>query len=104
MRGKYSIVQNLPRPAVIKINNYSYCSVKQCIWDFLGKGYLPASQLPKNVIQSKCVTTRTKLLYSNDLKNMLIMTGVQWIDDFEPNILSRSLRGGVWIKNHIPVK
>ena len=26
------------------------------------------------------------------------MTGVQWSDDFEPNSLSKSLRGGVWIK------
>ena len=25
------------------------------------------------------------------------MTGVQWSDDFEPNSLSKSLRGGVWI-------
>ena len=48
LRGKYCIVQNLPRPAVIEIDNYSYCSVKQCIADFLGKGYLPASQLPNN--------------------------------------------------------
>ena len=42
LRGKYSIVQNLPRPAVIEIDDHSYCSVKQFIADFLGKGYLPA--------------------------------------------------------------
>ena len=48
MREKYSIVQNLPRPAIIEIDNHSYCSVKQYIGDFLGKGCLPTSQLPDN--------------------------------------------------------
>ena len=91
-------MKNLPRPAVIEIDNHSYCSVKQCIADFLGKGYLPASQLPDNTKHSKYITTRAKLLYGNDLENVLIMTGVQWSDDFEPNSLSKSLRGGVWIK------
>ena len=38
LRGKYSIVKNLPTPAVIEIDNHSYCSVKQCIADFVGKG------------------------------------------------------------------
>ena len=65
---------------------------------FLGKCYLPASQLPDNAKHSKYIITRAKLLYSNDLENVLIMTGVQWSDDFEPDSLSKSLRGGVWIK------
>ena len=98
LRGKYSIVKNLPRPAVKEIDNHSYCSVKQCIADFLGKGNLPASQLPGNSKHSKYITSRAKLLYGDDLENVLIMTGVQWSDDFEPNSLSKSLRGGVWIK------
>ena len=42
LRGKYFIVQNLPKTAVIKIDNHSYYSAKQCIADFLGKYYLPA--------------------------------------------------------------
>ena len=98
LRGKYYIVQNLSRTTVIEIDNHSYCSIKQCIADFLGKGYLPASQLPKNAKQSKYITTRAKLLYDNDLENILIMIGVQWIDEFEPDSLSKSLRCGVWIK------
>ena len=75
LREKYSIVKNLPRPA-IEIDNHSHCSVKQCIADFLGKGYLPPSQLPDNAKQSKYITTRAKLLYGNDLENVLIMTGI----------------------------
>ena len=98
MRGKYSTVKNLPRPAVIEIDNHSYCSVKQCIADFLGKGYLPASQLPENAKHSKYITSRAKHLYGDDLENVIIMTGVQWSDNFEPNSLSKSLRGGVLIK------
>ena len=98
LRGKFSIVQNLPRPAVIEIDDHSYCSVKQCIAYFLGKGYLPAMQLPNNAKQSEYIRQRAKNLYGNDLENILIMTGVQWSDDFEPNSLSKSLRGGVWIK------
>ena len=31
LRGKYSIVENLPIPAVTKIDNCSYCSVEQCV-------------------------------------------------------------------------
>ena len=91
-------MKNLPRPAVIEIDNHSYCSIKQYLSYFLGKGYLPASQLPNNAKHSKYITTRAKLLYVNDLENVLIMTGVQWSDDFEPNSLSKSLRGEVWIK------
>ena len=93
-------MQNLLRLAVLEIDNHSYCSVKQCIADFLGKDYLPVSQLPDNAKHSKYITTRAKLLYGNDLENVLIMTGVQWSDDFEPNSLSKSLRGGVWIKQY----
>ena len=67
MRENYSIMQNLSRPAVIEIDNHSYCSVKKYMTDFLGKGYLPASQLPVNTKQSKYITTRAKLLYGHDL-------------------------------------
>ena len=91
-------MQKLPIPAVIEIDDHSYCSVKQCIADFLGKGYLPALQLPNNAKQIEYIRQKAKSLYGNDLKNILIMTGVQWSDDFEPNSLSKSLRGGVWIK------
>ena len=77
-RGKYYIVKNLPRPAVIEIYNHSYCSVKQCIVDLLGKGYLPASQLPGNAKHSKYIITQSKVLYGNDLEDVLIMTGLQW--------------------------
>ena len=94
-------MQNLPRPAVIDIDIHSYHSVKQFIADFSGKDYLPAYQLPKHAKQSKYITTRSKLLYDNDLENVLIMTGVQWRDDFEPNSLRKPLRGGFWIKTII---
>ena len=69
-------MKNLPRPAVIEIDNHSYCSVKQCIVDILGKGCLPTSQLPDNAKHSKYITIRAKLLYGNDLENVLIMTGI----------------------------
>ena len=68
LRVKYSIVQHLPRLAIIEIDNYSYCSVKQYIADCLGKGYLPASQLPDNAKHSKYITTRAKLLYGDTWK------------------------------------
>ena len=77
LREKYYIVKNLPIPAVIEIDDHSYCSVKQCISDFLGKDYLPAFQLPNNTKHSKYITTRAKLLYCNGLENVIIMTGVQ---------------------------
>ena len=69
-------MQNLPRPAVIDIDIHLYHSVKQCIADFSGKYYLPAYQLPKHAKQSKYITTRSKLLYDNDLENVFIMTGI----------------------------
>ena len=91
-------MKNLPRTAAIEIDNHSYYSAKQCIADFLGKDYLLASQLPKKAKQSKYITTRAKLLYGNDLEHVLIITGVRWNDDFEPNSLSKSLRDEFWMK------
>ena len=55
-------------------------------------------QLPDNVKHSEYIRQRAKNLYGNDLENILIMTGVQWNDDFEPNSLSKSLRSEFWIK------
>ena len=98
LRGKYSIVQNLPIPAVKEIDNHLYCSLEQYIADVLGKCYWPACQLPQNVKQSKDITTRVTILYGNGLENIVIMIGVQWSDDFEPNSLSKSLRDWVSIK------
>ena len=37
--GSYSILKNLPYPKVILFKNDSYVSIRQCIADYLGKGY-----------------------------------------------------------------
>ena len=106
--GSNSIMKNLPRPKVILHEKHSYVSIKMCIADYLGKGYLPLEiatyekEVNKLVTDSKfCkgISRRAKYCYRDVSRdNLIIMTGVTWSDDFEPNSMSKNNRGSVWIK------
>jgi len=101
-------MKNLPRPSVTVHEKHSYVSIKMCIADYLAKGYLPATiptkenKVIKLITDSKfCkgISRRAKYCYidvSSD--NLVVMTGISWSDDFEPNSMSKANRGSVWVK------
>ena len=79
-----------------------------CIADYLARDYLPLKiltkenkvyKLIKNLTFCKGISRRAKYCYrgvSSD--TLVVMTGVTWSDDFEPNSMSKSNCGSVWIK------
>ena len=83
-------------------------SIRQCIADFLGKGNLPDSiddkvyNVQRKLSQSVAAreiylhaVNRNPTLSPNDI---MVILGVQWSDDFEPNTSSKVNRGSVWMK------
>ena len=78
-----------------------------CIADYLARDYLPLKiltkenkvyKLIKNLTFCKGISRRAKYCYrgvSSD--TLVVMTGVTWSDDFEPNSMSKSNCGSVWI-------
>ena len=106
--GPNSILQNLPSPNVTLIDNHAYVSLRQCIADFLGKGnhingicqnakdsqqFLTDSSIARKVNERAIACNRG---ISQD--DLLVILGIQWSDDFEPNTSSKTNRGSVWVK------
>ena len=107
--GSHSILQNLPHPKIRIVDNHSYVSVKQCIADFLGKGYAPEKVGDVNIDRIKKIVDSPIVhqVYNRarnynkgvDPSDLIVLMGLQWSDDFEPNGSSKSNMGSVWLKN-----
>ena len=108
LRGPKSILKNIPMPKVKFIENHSYVSVKQCAVNFLSMDNYPGkiSHLNNTIVKSVVESNIGKLVYARAIKSnpgvkeedILVLLGLQWSDDFEPNSSSKSNRGSVWIK------
>ena len=102
-------MKNLPRPHVTVHDKHLCVSIKMCITDYFGKGYLPSNihtyekGVNKLVTDSKfCkgISQRAKYFYRDiSPDNLIKMTGVTWSDDFESNSMNKNNRGLLWIKN-----
>ena len=107
-KGPHSILKNLPHPKINIVRNHSYVSVKQCIADFLGKGYSPEKVKDVNMDRIRRIVDSpiAHQVYNRarnynkgvDPSDLIVLMGVQWSDDFEPNGSSKSNRGSVWLK------
>lgn len=116
MEGKHSVLQNLPCPPISgSIKGHSYVSIVDCIRDFLGHtgtGKIAALDLesemtfPNNGFVSDTADSRhvaivveracQKFTIPNNKPLVLLL--FFWSDDFEPNSMSKSMRGSAWIK------
>ena len=108
--GKNSIMKNLPNPKVNEYKDHSMISIRSCISDFLRSGRRPKE--PKRSYSSndtvssiyEChraheILNRANEIYSNyESKDYLVVLGILWSDDFDPNTSIKSNRGSVWIK------
>ena len=100
-----SIMKNLSRPELANFFGHSYVSIKMCIADYLGNSYLSLkiSSYDNGIMKSttdskfrKNIRRRATYCYKNTPShNFIIMTGVTWSDDFEPNSMSKVNRGSV---------
>ena len=78
------------------------------IVDYLAKGYLPSKILTRTnkvnnlIIDSKFykgISRRAKYCYKDiSSDNFVVMAGVSWSDDFEPNSMSKANCKSVFIK------
>ena len=108
LRGPRSILKNIPMPKVKFIENHSYVSVKQCAANFLSMHHYPGkiSHLKNKIVKSLVDSNIGKEVLARAIKSnpsvkekdILLLLGLQWSDDFEPNSSSKSNRGSVWIK------
>jgi len=108
LRGPNSILQNIPQPRVTIIEGHSYVSVKQCLCNFLSMGHYPGkitydkSKVIRNISDShsanQVLIRAAKANPSVPKEDILVVLGMQWSDDFEPNGSSKSNRGSVWMK------
>jgi hypothetical protein len=116
MEGKHSVLQNLPCPPVSgSIKGHSYVSIVDCIRDFLGHtgtGQIAALDLESasnfsnnglvsDTADSQHVATvmeRACQKFTVPNSTPLVILLFFWSDDFEPNSMSKSMRGSAWIK------
>lgn len=116
MEGKHSVLQNLPCPPISGgIKGHSYVSLVDCIRDFLGhtgtgkiaaldlesKMKFPNNGLVSDTADSRHVCTVVKRAcqkFTVPNTKPLVILLFFWSDDFEPNSMSKSMRGSAWIK------
>ena len=106
--GTNSIIKNLPRPEVNMIDGHSYVSVRQCILYILGCGKMPEEVCQSNTVQVKNISMSRmyKDVYQRAIAanpdvpsdNLMVLMGLSWSDDFDPNSSIKANRGAVWIR------
>ena len=106
--GTYSILKNLPRPKVIMVDGHSYVSIKQCILYILGCGKMPPdlSVKPSQKVQDLSESIKYREVYQRartanpnvSNEDLVVITGITWSDDFDPNSSIKANRGAVWIR------
>ena len=108
MTGQSSIWKNLPRPKVSMVDDHSYVSIRQCIIQFLANGKMPqrVSKEKGNNVTSLSDSNVRKEVYERAVKanlhvstdNLIVLMGISWSDDFDPNSSIKANRGAVWIR------
>ena len=110
LTGRNSILNNLPCPKVDEHDNHSFVTIRSCINDFLSSGKLPkkhrANQNKDDMIS--CITESKRayeiynkahqMYYDKSSDEVLVILGILWSDDFDPNTSIKSNRGSVWVK------
>ena len=108
LEGAHSIVQNLPYPEIkTDIPDHSYVSIIDCIRDFLahtqGRRMATIDQQitfsAQAIVTHPSMSTRAKEMFLQLACTNEVLKGYVffWSDDVEPNRLSKSGRGSVWI-------
>ena len=106
VKGQYAMIPNLPRPSVVDVGDHVYVSPLECIQDALAHGielqtisnwrkssgvvHLGQSEAAREILD------KSRNVYGDDACLTLYL--VEWSDDFDPNGLNKSGRGGIWLK------
>lgn len=116
VESKHSVLKNLPIPPISSsIKGHSYVSPVDCIRDFLGHtqtGDISAFDLESTMdfptnghVQDTAhsrhvhsVVERARQMFTIPNSKPMVCLVFFWSDDFEPNSMSKSMRGSAWIK------
>ena len=112
MEGQDALLQNLPHPIPFQLDsNHSYMRIKDMISHFMAlnvrihelwtRKYVPNDEGKSfsNIYQSPAVNNimqRVKNLYGDE--NILVLLGIEFSDDFDPNNSIKANRQSVWMK------
>ena len=90
------------------IDGYSHVSIQQCILYILGCGEMPpeVSVKTSRKVQDVSDSIKYREVYhratktNNDVNNddLVVIMGLTWSDDFDPNSSIKANRGTVWIR------
>ena len=107
LKGRNSIVTNLPYPEIKVLDDHAYVSIKDCIADILGFGFpldspvtsraecMPVEHLSQSAHANKILLNALKA-YPDD-PDVKVIWFNEWADDFEANNSPKS-RSSIWLK------
>ena len=111
LEGKYAMFQNIPRPSVHKVGDHACVSIKDCIADLLGHGFLLHELGTEGSYTADVTNTRinsfsraqtivgnAQTVMGSSADQLTVLWLTSWSDDFEPNYSIKANRGSVWIK------
>jgi hypothetical protein len=107
VRGKHAIIPSLPWPPVTNVGDHGYVSLKDCVADLLGHGFVVDSiddALVPPVVTKSSETKVAKRIQDNvvnthiDSHNVLCLHITEWSDAFEPSSGTKNNCGSCWIK------
>jgi len=110
LKGKYSLMQNIPKPSVTSMGRHAYVSLKACIADLLARHDFEIEYLNSydgDSVQSIFHCSKAQSLVQNissanglidPEQPRLILYIIEWSDDFDPAKCIKDNRGSAWIK------
>ena len=107
-KGRYAVLQNLPRPGVTMVGEHAYVSLTDCIADLLAHGFEgdnigpvargePITMISQTA-RAQRILNNKNMVYPNDADDVLTLFLIEWSDGFEPSLSIKSNRGSCWLK------
>jgi len=108
VRGKFSLLENLPHPTIKVIHNHGYVSLLDCVahllsfYDGFTSTLAAASQAPAsitNITDSTAVRAiRERASLITGQQNVIALYCTEWSDDFDPALSTKANRQSCWVK------
>lgn len=111
IRGKFSLLKNLPQPSVTVVQNHGYMSLIDCVAhllsfhdgftiniedDDIDNAPIPAVTTIKDCVAVRGIRERAKSVCGS--KDTIVLYCTEWSDDFDPSVSTKANRQSCWIK------
>jgi hypothetical protein len=107
IRGKNSLLENIPYPSVTVIDNHAYVSIIDCIAHLLSFSsiFTYVKKHPSHSVDVMHITDSRKVQQIKDQAasiygdvNVVVLYLTEWSDDFDPSMSTKANRQSCWIK------